>query len=240
MALPTETQTIAGHVFDDNNGKMIPLHRQDLPAAQAAAIAGGVTNGVAFVVLAGSLVFVGMMLMSGTSAIRSFEKTYRRHKSQELELLMAREMAEHRARLDQRLQADPNAWREILAQLLADAGLNASSGYMQQMSVAPCPHFAVPSAEGRLYMFATDPDQLNNRRWHDRLFRRDRVIPLDASLSRYARIEAQVLWDHLVKTHPEVYGTVVHPLMLPSDATWYLIITTPRQIAVRHGIGQRR
>lgn len=220
---------------DTPGNASIPLHQVETPAAQVAAVTGGVASGLVVIVLAGLLLFNGFTSLSQAAAVRSLEKTYRRQKSQELELRMARELAEHRARLEQRLQADLDAWREMLAQLLADVGLSTSSGYMQEISASPCPHFSVPGSDGKLYVFATDPDQPNGRRWQDRLFRRDRVIPLDASLSHFARIDAQVLWDHLVKTHPEVYGATAHPPVLSSDTTWYLIITMPRQVAIRRG-----
>jgi hypothetical protein len=151
-----------------------------------------------------------------TGAIRRLEGTYRRHKSQEMELAMERELSARREQLRARLAGEPDAWREVVSQLLVDARVDFDSTTLDVEKVyadpAPC---LVISAVGWRYLFTTDPDRLRDSRairW------RDRVVPLDAALSPCARVEAQALWDHVARELRTGQTT------LPRDVAWYLVV----------------
>jgi hypothetical protein len=71
------------------------------------------------------------------------------------------------------------------------------------------------------YSFTTDPDLLPDG-WIER--RRDRVISLDVTLSLFARIEAQALWDLMTQDQLRVRQHT-----LPRDAAWWLVVQHPTE-----------
>lgn len=199
----------------------IPLRQAEASAIASAAVATGVTGGITFLVLAGLAMFIGFTSLSQAAAVRGLESTYRRQKTQEFELTLAGEMAAHLAGVRQRLgeMGNPEPWRDIMAQLLADAGLEpAPLLYAQEVSVEPCPHvtFSGMGANGQVLFLATQPELV--KQW------RDRVIPLDTGLSHYARVEAQALWEYLA-----AHKIVGEQPVLPRDAAWYLVVSRTRQ-----------
>jgi hypothetical protein len=197
----------------------IPLRRVVEPQAAAVQTATTVTGGVAMLAVIGVLAFVGVASLSQAAAVRALERTYRRHKTQEFELAMAREIADHTAQLQQQLKKAPDAWRDMFAQLVANAGLGRVLFSYTEVSTEPCVHFGATGSDGRLYVFTTDPAPLRKRG--------DRVMLLDANLSLFARVNAYVLWMHLA--HKIGNPTV------PDDAAWYLIVCPPRKPALLSG-----
>ena len=193
----------------------IPLHRLE-SAVTPAATAATVTGGVAVVALLVGLAFNGFASLTQAAAVRSLQQTYRRQKSQELELVMAHEIAARREQLRERLASGPNAWREIVRQLLADARVASDTTLIDvsDISATPYPSFVV-TGNGWEYVFTTAPGRPRGVR---ALRRRERVVSLDAALSLFARIEAQALWDHLAQ------GLRGEQTTLPRDVAWYLVV----------------
>jgi hypothetical protein len=175
-----------------------------------------VTGGVLLVALIAGLAFTGFSSLAQAAAIRSLERTYRRQKSQELELALGRELTAHLEQLRTHLAGGEDAWRGVVRQLLVDAGIgDAAMLEAGGVSIEPVPCLVVEGGSRR-YLFTTAPDEL---RRNDAVRRSDRVILLDAALSPFARIEAQALWDHLAAQRWHGGQTT-----LPRDATWYLVV----------------
>jgi hypothetical protein len=173
-----------------------------------------------FVLLLSALAAGAVVTISNGAVARAVarvEATYRRQKSQQLEFTMRREMAARLAQLHVELKG-PDAWLDVVGQLLTDAGVAFDGARLAVSSVAadPNPCLVVTAGETWRYVFTTaDPARL--RAGHA-IRRRDRVVPLDATLSPYARIEAQALWDHFSRQRP--LGRVT----LPRDAAWHLVV----------------
>lgn len=154
-----------------------------------------------------------------TRAIRRLERTYRRHKSLELEQLQARAVAARRAEVEA-LLARQDGWRQVLDQLLADAvpGARVGPEGVLSLSADPAPRFLVAGeADGRAYLFTTSAPETPRRRLRGRT---RAPMPLDAALHPAARVEVQAVWEHLVARHP-------HPgqiPVLPRQAGWFLAI----------------
>ncbi|MDY6878119.1 MAG: M23 family metallopeptidase [Chloroflexota bacterium] len=178
-----------------------------------------VTGSAAVVILLAGLVFNALTSLTQAVAVRSLERTYRRHKAQELELAMDQTLTSHQEQVRDRLAADPDAWRGVVRQLLTDAGVDGDATLVNvsDISVTPCPHFTVAGANGQpCYLFTTDPGSLRSSR---AVRRRDQAVLLDMTLSPFARVEAQALWDHLAQGR--LRGK---PSALPRDAAWWLVI----------------
>jgi len=128
---------------------------------------------------------------------------------------MAQSLTAHREQMRDHLATDPDLWRGVVRQLLTDAGVDGDATLVNvpDISTTPCPYFTVSGANGQpCYLFTTDPDLLRGSR-------RDRVVPLDMTLSTSARVEVQALWDHLAQGR--LRGK---PSALPRDAAWWLVI----------------
>ena len=197
----------------------IPLYRQKDPAPGPITTAATVTSGVAVAALLVGLGFNGFASLAQAAAARSLERTYRRHKSQELELAMAQSLTARQEQVHDCLASDPDAWRKVVRQLLADTRVDSDATSVDEIvfSIVPRPHFIVSGMDGQQhYLFTTDPGLLHGGRLK-RL--RDRVIPLDAASSPFARVEAQALWDCLAQNQLRVEQHT-----LPRDAAWWLVV----------------
>ena len=178
-----------------------------------------VTGSAAVVVLLAGLVFNALTSLTQAVAVRSLERTYRRQKAQELELAMTQTLTSHQEQVRDRLAADPDAWRGVVRQLLTDAGVDGDATLVNvpDISTTPCPHFTVSGTSDQpCYLFTTDPGSLRSSRT---VRRRDQAVLLDMTLSPFARVEAQALWDHLAQGR--LRGK---PSALPRDAAWWLVI----------------
>lgn len=178
-----------------------------------------VTGSVAVTVLLVGLALNAFGSLSQALAVCSLERTYRRQKAQELELAMNQSLATYRGQVRDRLAAEPDAWRGVVRQLLADAGVDGDGTLADvlDISATPCPHFTVSGANGQpQYVFTTDPGLLRSGRT---VRRRDQVVPLDMTLSPFGRVEAQALWDHLAGGRLRGKQPA-----LPRDAIWWLVI----------------
>ena len=209
----------------------IPLRQvQEMPPLPTAVTLIGSMAVVMFLV---GLAFNGFASLAQAAAVRSLERTYRRQKSQELELQQYRLVAQRQEEL-KKVLAQTGGWREVLKQVIADAlpdeGTNLLS--LGNGSATPAPHF-VALGDKREYVFTVSPDALRERG----LFRRDRVIPLDASLSPTVRVEVQAVWQHLVDRHsPDSRA-------LPRRAEWFLVVRRRRErerlnISVANGLSR--
>ncbi len=179
---------------------------------QAKAVTDAITGGSVLVVI-GLLAVNLFASFSQSAAVHALERTYRRQKSQEFELAMARELQERQEHVDQQLKSNPDAWHAVTSQLFADAGLDVSPSYIEEVAAYPCPRLAVAGSDGLLYVFATEPKWVKQR---------SRVIALDSSLSHFARIEAHTMWHHAAEHLSE-------SITLPRDIAWYLVVVRPRR-----------
>jgi len=202
----------------EENDIVLSLYRLKVDTEPATAIA------VLGVALVGALMFVGFASLTQAAATRSLERTYRQHKSLELEHLQVQIMAQRRAELLELISDD---WREILRQLLADALPAAAIAAadtdewitVTDLSASP-PHFTVARQEGgEEYVFTVSPDLVRQ----GSLMKRNRVIPLDASLAATARVEVQAVWQHLMEQHG------LDRRALPRQAAWYLVVVAHRR-----------
>ncbi len=195
---------------------------------QVKAISDAMTGGSVLVVI-GLLAFNLFASFTQSAAVRTLERTYRRQKSQEFELAIARELQERQEHLSKLLQENPDSWRAVTGQLFADAGLGVSPSYIEEVTASPCPRLAIAGSDGLLYVFATEPKWVKQR---------SRVIGLDSSLSHFARIEAHTLWHHAAEHLTERGSTarlssprseLAEVVTLPRDIAWYLVVVRPRR-----------
>lgn len=168
----------------------------------------GVTAGAAFTLSNGAV----------TRAIRRLERSYRRQKALELELLQAEVVNRREREVRQRLATDPDAWRALLNQLLADAypaaPVQVGPAGLLSLAVTPGPRLVVASQTGTL-IFTTDPEPL---RRVGLVGRREMPVPLDAGLHPAARVEMQAVWEHLAAQR---LGDVAP--VLPRQAAWFVM-----------------
>ena len=180
-----------------------------------------------FVLLVSALAAGGAVTLSNaavTRAIRRLEATYRRQKSLELEQLQAQVVARRRAEVEEEL-AQPNGWRKVLDQLLADAlpevGATVGQAGVLDLSADPAPRFTVAGKDGRLYLFTTSPEAL--RRKVGLVGWKGEAVPLDASLHPAARAEVQAVWEHLAERR------LRERPVLPRQAEWFLVVLEPKR-----------
>ncbi len=124
----------------------------DAPTAlngQVKAISDAMTGGSVLVVI-GLLALNLFASFSQSAAVRALEHTYRRQKSQEFELAMARELQERQEHLGKLLQENPDSWRAVTSQLFADAGFGVSPSYIEEVAASPCPRLTVAGSDGQL------------------------------------------------------------------------------------------
>ena len=194
---------------------IIPLHRLEPVPVDPATTTATVTSSVIVAALLAGLALNGFASLSQAAAVRSLERTYRRQKSQELEQAFGRDLTARLEQLRGHLTGEPDAWREVVRQLLVDAGVGTDSTSIDEVEVSANSHPCfVVAGNGRHYLFTTDPSRLRKSRairW------RDRVIALDTALSPFARVEAQALWDHLAQESRNGQTT------LPRNVAWYLV-----------------
>jgi hypothetical protein len=212
-----EGKPLSANQLSDTN-VAIPLRRQVSLGTIGTTT---VTGSIAVAALLVGLAFSGMCSLAQAASTRSLERTYRRQKSQELEFAMASDLTRRKDQTERRLADDAEVWRKVVAQLLADAGIGGSPALEKGIDVReiPCPHFVIREETNRYhYVFTVNPEPLRKARI---IRRRDRVVPLDTTLSLYARIEAQALWDHVAPRlrHQQT--------MLARDATWFLVVHQP-------------
>jgi len=155
-----------------------------------------------------------------TAAITRLERTYRRQKALELEQLQAQLVDRRRAEV-QALLAQPEGWRQVLDQVLADVlpgeGARVDSVGVLDMSATPAPRFTVAGPGGRSYLFTTAPEVLRSL---GQIWRKERVVPLDAALSPALRMEVQAVWENL--SAGRLGEEVGNPL--PRQAEWFLVV----------------
>lgn len=154
-----------------------------------------------------------------TAAIARLERTYRRQKGLELEQVQAAEVARLEAQARAAL-AQPDGWRRVLDQALADAlpgaGARVGAAGVLDLSACPAPRFTVAGVDGRSYLFTTAPDAL---RAVGLLRRKEEAVPLDATLSPALRVEVQAVWESLAAGRLAEGQTPT----LPRQAEWFLI-----------------
>jgi hypothetical protein len=175
-----------------------------------------------FVLLVSALAAGAVVALSNgavTRAIRRLERTYRRQKSLELEQLQAQAVERRRVEVERLLERE-GSWQGVLDQVLADALPDATACVGREgvldLNVSPAPRFTVAGVDGRSYLFTTSPEAL---RRVGMVGRKNRVIPLDATLSPAARVEVQVLWDHLASGRLRESAPA-----LPRQAEWFLVV----------------
>lgn len=185
-----------------------------------------------FVLLTAALAAAAATILSNgmlTRAIRRLEQTYRREKSLELEQLQAQGVSRRKADVDIALSRE-GGWREVAQQLLADAlpeeTVDASGdSWITALDVAAAPpHFVLARQDGSgdRFLFSTALDRKE-------IGRRARVIPLDASLSPAARVEAEAVWRHLA----DKQGLAARAL--PRQAEWILVAQGGKDGRARNG-----
>jgi hypothetical protein len=222
---PTGWQWTGKPMKAQNARVVIPLHRLELAESETvtqAATTATVAGSALVVALLVGLVFNGAAVLLQTMALRSITHTYRRQKSQELELAMAQELATHQQALREELSGDPRAWQETVRQLLADVRVSHDSAWMQGDVTTVFPSFAVVGAD-RVYTFTTDPDRARGSllaRWRGW---RDRVIALDTTVSPFARVDAQAVWGHLAAQRQGDF------VLSRRNMAWYLVVQRRRR-----------
>jgi hypothetical protein len=203
---------------------IIAVHRLEQPAA-AAPTTTAISAGVLVIVLAGGLAFTAFTGLTQATSVHRLERTYRRHKGLELEHLQAQVVAVRRAEVKALLQSE-DGWQQVIAQLLADAlpetGALVGTEGLIDLSVVPAPRFTLAGVGDHNYLFTTAPTAL---RKVGILTRRDKPMPLDASLHPAARVEVQAVWEHLAAGRLSAeQGTA-----LPRQAEWFLIVRSVQQ-----------
>ncbi len=196
----------------------IPLHR--LEPAEASTATTMVAASVALVLLL--LVFNGATSLLQAVAVRSWTRTYRQQKAQEMEYRQDQAIARRKAEIEQLLADDAGNWRQVVAQILADAVPGADTAWLTtaDVSTTPVPRFDVVGQDNQRYTFTVSPATLR---------RKSRVIPLDASLSPAMRMEVQIAWEHLAEQH----GLDLQ--LLPRRAEWFLVLHRRKKRLVRRG-----
>ena len=199
----------------------IPLRRQKDPTLAPITTAATVTGGVAIAALLAGLTFNGFASLTQAASMRSLGKTYRRQKAQEMEYHQYNMVVQRQEELTEIL-AQTGGWQEVLRQVITDASPDVSTGWLTLASIAgsPVPHFVVFGDEHE-YVFTVSPDAMRSRA--QRLFQRDQVVPLDASLSPSVRVEVQSVWRCLAEQQSLDAGG------LPRQAEWFLIVRRKRE-----------
>jgi hypothetical protein len=199
----------------------IPLCRQEDPAPGPITTAATVTGGVAIAALLAVLAFNGFASLTQAASMRSLERTYRRQKAQEMEYHQYNMVVQRQEELTEIL-AQTGGWQEVLKQVITDASPDVSTGWLTLISIAasPVPHFVVFGDE-REYVFTVSPNAVCSRT--RRLFQRDQVVLLDASLSPAVRVEVQAVWHCLAAQQSLDIG------VLPRQAEWFLVVRRKRE-----------
>jgi hypothetical protein len=171
---------------------------------------------VAAVIAAG--VLQGFSVLQHSWGFRSLNRSYRHQRRRELEHLHAHALAQQEVEVRQLLAQEPEGWRQILSQLVADAlGSSTAVGKegVLELSAHPAPHLTV-AGDDQEYTFTTQPDLLDPEGVSGRT---EKVIPLNATLHPAASVEMQAVWDHLATQRLRE-----HALVLPRRSTWFLVV----------------
>jgi hypothetical protein len=207
----------------DTGSVAIALHRRDATAAVPTTTA--ISAGLGILVLAGGLAFAAVSSLTQAAAVHRLERTYRRHKGLELEHLQAQVVAHREAEVKELLQSQ-DGWQQIVVQLLADAlpqtGELVGTDGLIDIAVGPVPRFTVAGTGEHSFLFTTSPLALRKL---GILTRKDKPIPLDASLHPAARVEIQAVWDHLAANRLSTDQGV----KLPRQGEWFLIVREAEQ-----------
>ena len=196
----------------------IPLHRlEQLNTATETSTTATVAGGAMLMVLLAGLIFNGVTSLLQAVAVRSLTRTYRKQKTQEMEYRQYQVIAQRKAEIEQLLADDAGNWRQVVAQILADAVPGADTAWLAvaDVSITPTPRFDVVGEDNGRYTFTISPGSMRRRFV---LWRMGRAIPLDASLSLALRVEVQTVWECLAKQQ-----NLELPLV-PRRAEWYLVV----------------
>ncbi len=200
----TGEPVVADGALDD---VAIPLHRLEPAEATTTAATTMAAGSVALALL--FLAFTGATSLLQVVAVRSLTRTYRQQKAQEMEYRQDQVITRRKAEVEQLLADDAGNWRQVVAQILADALPGADTAWLTvaDVSTTPVPRFDVVGEDGKRYTFTVSPARGKGR-----------VISLDASLSPAMRVEVQTVWKHLAEHH----GLDLQ--LLPRRAEWYLVV----------------
>lgn len=197
-----------------------PLLASAASTAAASPTTVALTGSVVIAIILIGMALNGLALLTQATAFRSLERAYRRQKSLELEVLQSQVVARRQAKVAQLLENDPDGWQRVLGQLLADAlagaGARIGAGGVLSLSVSPAPRFTVAGVGDQVYIFTTLPDEL---RRIGLLRRKEQVVALDASLHPAARVEMQLVWEHLARRRLQGRAPT-----LPRQAEWFLAV----------------
>jgi hypothetical protein len=163
-------------------------------------------------------VLQGFSFLQSSCGFRSLKRSYRRHKRRELRQLQAHALAQQKVEVRQLLAQDPEGWRQVLSQLVADAlGGSTAVGKegVLELSAQPAPHLTVAGNDHE-YTFTTQPDLLDPEGVSGIT---EKVIPLNATLHLAASVEMQAVWDHLATQRLREQA-----LVLPRRSTWFLVV----------------
>lgn len=159
-----------------------------------------------------------------TKEIRLLKETYRHQKSLELEQAKQPDVDARRNDLEIIL-ARPDGWREVIAQVIIDAfpsqALGDGSGaWITTIDVSAGPATFVVGKQdtGQIFSFTVAPDKVQVKQR-----RKAQVIPLDAAVSSLARVEVEMVWQHLAKQHD------LDTLSEPRQAEWYLVFEEKKE-----------
>jgi len=153
-----------------------------------------------------------LVLLLHAVSLRSLSRVYQRQSDAQI-------VAQRRAEVADFLTS--GGWRWVLNQLLADAGVAGCVGQGGVLNLTASPaSMQVAGADKQTYILTTQPDEL---RRIGLLARRQRIIPLDASLHPAARDEAQLLWEHLARERAPDQAPA-----LSRRAEWFLAVVEDR------------
>jgi hypothetical protein len=163
-------------------------------------------------------VLQGFSVLQHSWVFRSLNRSYRHQKRRELGQLQAHAVAQREVEVRQLLAQNPERWRQVLSQLVADAlGSSTAVGKegVLELSAHPAPHLTVAGKDHE-YTFTTQPDLLDPE---DAPGKTEKVIPLNATLHPAASVEMQAVWDLLATQRLRE-----HVLVLPRRSTWFLVV----------------
>jgi hypothetical protein len=193
----------------------IAVYRSDPASAAPVTATTAISTSLIVLILGGGLAFVGVTNLVQAAAVGRFNAMYSRQKTLEGERADREEI---RARVGdvKTVLAQADGWREVIVQLLIDAGVrfNRASLELGEPRARPAVHFTVRGG-GPEFVFTPSPRDLQEG---GVVRRDDQVIPLDANASRFARVETQAVWEHL---SPKVKDGQIS---MQRSAPWYVIV----------------
>ena len=176
------------------------------------------TDGVLVITAAAMGIFGAFSLLLQRSGFRALQQSQRRQKNLELGQSQAHALVQREVELRQMLAQQPEGWRQILSQLVADAlggsGVVGKQGVLD-LSTDPAPRLTVTGNDDE-YVFTTRPEMLGPKRMNGRT---ERAISLDGTLHPAAAVEVQAVWEHLAG-----HRLREQTLVLPRRSTWFLVV----------------